>query len=66
MDRDTALVLNGFISLTPAQRDEFVEVVNSWINGTGGERTRVAASVRESILRVDVGPTSATCGCCGR
>jgi hypothetical protein len=66
MDKATARVLQGFLSLSLTQRAELVTEMNRWINGSEHERSLVAFGARESILKVDLGPTSSTCGCCGR
>ncbi len=70
MDRRVAAVVQGFAALTPTQRNECVTLLSDYINGTQITKERI---VRESgrdwggaITKVDLGPTSQACPCCGR
>ncbi|WP_327067569.1 hypothetical protein [Kitasatospora sp. NBC_01302] len=67
MDSKVAAVLQGFIALTPTQRAEFVTVVNEYIGGNPPIQDRLTEeSRRDWIIKVDLGPTSQICPCCGR
>jgi hypothetical protein len=50
------------MTLTSAQRGDFVEHVSRVIDGGEYERRQVTAE----ITKVDLGPSGATCACCGR
>lgn len=59
MSREVALVMNGYLNLTAAQRSEFIAYLNSYNQGGQAERDR--------IQKVDVGPiTTGLCPCCQR
>lgn len=67
MDPDVARVLRGYASLTTAQQDEFVRLVNDYINGPNAVRDRVIKEALNKSVRMDVGPTGiGNCPCCGR
>jgi hypothetical protein len=67
MDSKVAAVLQGFTALTPTQRAEFVTRVNEYINGDPDTKDRLTKeSRRDWITKVDLGPTSRACPCCGR
>lgn len=68
MDRDVALLIQGFLTLTPAQRSDFIGYVNSYNRGTQAERDSITnESIQKGARRVDVGPvTSGVCPCCHR
>ncbi|KDN74810.1 hypothetical protein ABZ568_37275 [Streptomyces olindensis] len=69
MDSKVAAVVKGFIALTPVQRDEFVRLANEYTNGGQFTRDRIVReSIRDfgGITKVDLGPTSQGCPCCGR
>ena len=54
------------MNLTDAQRNDFIEEANEWLNGNIQKKSYTRSAVNE-ILRVDLGPTSQyTCTCCGR
>jgi hypothetical protein len=65
MDRQTRLVWQGILSLTPSQRNELIDEWNRFVNSTEVKRAeKIAAS---ESFRVVLGPVSGiTCGCCGR
>ncbi|WP_042427962.1 hypothetical protein [Streptacidiphilus anmyonensis] len=67
MDSKVAGVLRGYINLTPAQRREFIDALNQYNQGTPVTQERLVNEAnRQWITKVDLGPTSQVCGCCGR
>ncbi|MDU9001639.1 hypothetical protein [Streptomyces mirabilis] len=68
MDSQVAAALRVFATLTQTQRDEFVTVVNNYINGDRPTQDRIVhESTRNwAITKVDLGPTSQVCPACGR
>ncbi|MGW2239471.1 hypothetical protein [Streptomyces sp. NPDC001759] len=67
MDSNVATVVQGFIALTPTQRAEFVTEINQFISGDQYTQNRIRReSTRNWITKVDLGPTSQVCPCCGR
>lgn len=69
MDRNVAAVIQGFVALTDAQGAEFVESVNEYINGAAPTKERIVREARRdfgAITKVDLGPVSQACPCCGR
>jgi hypothetical protein len=66
MDPDVARVLRGYTSLTTAQRSAFVRHVNEYNEGTSAAQERIIREAINKSQRMDVGPTSGSCPCCGR
>ncbi len=67
MDREVALVIRGYINLTPAQRSEFVDYINQYNQGTQTDRDGITReSVHKGAQRMDIGPVGGgICPCCG-
>ncbi len=68
MDSKVAGVLRGFHSLTPTQQSELITTLNQYIQGPPGTKERLVNEANRNfgITKVDLGPTSQVCGCCGR
>lgn len=67
MDSKVAAVMQGFAALTPAQQAEFITVINRYIGGDLITKDRIVReSRRDWITKVDLGPVSQSCPCCGR
>ncbi len=68
MDSKVAQLLLAFDNLTPAQRNEFVDVANRYINGDRLTKDGIIKHSKRdlSITRVDLGPTAQVCPHCGR
>lgn len=67
MDSKVAAVVQGFAALSQVQRAEFIAVVNRYIDGDLITKDRIVReSRRDWITKVDLGPVSQTCPCCGR
>lgn len=67
MDKSTALVLKGFLELSPSQRDEFIREINKYLQGTTQHRVLEEAltkSIRGSTI--NFGPAPTGCPCCGK
>ncbi|MEU8523953.1 hypothetical protein [Streptomyces sp. NPDC048577] len=67
MDNKVAVAVQGFIALTPAQRTEFITLLNSYNQGAPVTQERIRReSLRDWVTKVDLGPTAQTCPRCGR
>jgi hypothetical protein len=66
MDPDVARVMRGYARLTMAQRSAFVRQLNEYNEGTSAAQERIIKEAIEKSQRMDVGPTSGSCPCCGR
>lgn len=67
MDNKVAVAMQGFIALTPTQRTEFINLINSYNQGTAPTQERIRReSLRDWVTKVDLGPTTQTCPRCGR
>jgi hypothetical protein len=70
MDSQVADVVRGFLALTPAQQDQFVDNLNEYIRGGPFTKDRIRRESTRNfgpITKVDLGPTTShTCACCGR
>ena len=64
MDIQTEQVFKGFLGLTPTQRRDLIEAINSY----NKETVTIQKQLEERyIKRVDLGPLSSNvCKCCGR
>jgi hypothetical protein len=60
-----ARVLRGYSQLSSEEQDEFITSINSYNRADYSTKTAFRRRYDE-ILRVDVGPVSGVCGCCGR
>lgn len=65
MDRATATVVRGFTRLSDSQRREFIQQLNMYVAGNHETKSLIASAARD-VLRVDMGPLSGGCTCCGR
>lgn len=67
MERSVALVVNGYLNLSNAQRAEFVNQINEFLEGGSASRDRITKEAINKSQRMDVGPIgSGGCPCCGR
>lgn len=66
MDKNVAQVFKGFLSLSEAQKREFIELVNKFQSGTNYSNEQLRESVNASVTKMQTGPYIDTCGCCGR
>lgn len=67
MDNKVAVAMQGFITLTPTQRTEFITLLNNYTQGTLATQESIKrASLKDWVTRVDLGPTAQTCPHCGR
>lgn len=67
MNKSVALVLKGYTQLNSTQRQEFIEEINKYINGTVKEQP-LQKALQESIFdstTVNFGPAPNSCPCCG-
>jgi hypothetical protein len=65
MDRATATVVRGFTRLSDLQRQEFIRQISRYVEGNH-ETKFLIASAAGDVLRVDMGPLSGGCTCCGK
>ena len=55
-------VLNGWLSLDDAERDEFQKATELFNNASDSDRRRL----RQVVIMVITGPLKTNCPCCGR
>lgn len=58
------MVLSGFAGLSSREQDEFITLLNRYVQSNDTQR----AILRKDFTanRVSLGPTGASCVCCGR
>lgn len=66
MDRATATVVRGFTRLSDSQRREFIQQINEYMEGNYERKALIASAAQRDMLRVDMGPLSGGCPCCGK
>lgn len=66
MDRATATVVLGFTRLNDSQRREFMRKVSEYTGGSQQTKSLIASAAQRDLLRVDMGPLSGGCACCGK
>ena len=66
MDKSVALVVHGFINLSPSDQRECYRYINEYYGGT--HQTKISLSRRASndAMQVDMGPLTGGCPCCGK
>jgi hypothetical protein len=60
----TARVLKGYISLSPAEKIEFVKELNSYNAAPDPQKHLLSEGVEKTAIHL--GPLSGVCGCCGK
>lgn len=66
MNRRIATVFQGYRTLTDNERDEFIETVNEYNRAGLEKKSRMTREATEYTYKVDMGPVSTGCPCCGR
>lgn len=66
MKVSVARVLNGFLKLNNAEREEFIRELNGFQQGSDVLRKSLTESVTASVTRMQTGPHGDRCECCGR
>lgn len=66
MNSKTERVFNGWLALSPAERRDFEKAVRDYNNGTSTKQEELRESVRDHVTKMQTGPLSQGCPCCGR
>lgn len=73
MDDKTAAVLNGFLSLSSSEQEDFVREANKVINNPNSTdvkkelRKSIQESIRRGEVKIVLGPSGPDfCPCCGQ
>jgi carbonic anhydrase len=66
MNRRTARVMTGWLSLSEDEKQEFQGAVDEFNRGGDMRKQLVRESVRDSVQKIDLGPVKGACPCCGR
>lgn len=66
MDDKTKLVLNGFVNLDDDQRTELINEMNEWLKLNSVQKSSSKYGIKEAVQKIDLGPLSKSCPCCGR
>jgi hypothetical protein len=65
MDKTVSKVMQGFMALDEARRDEFIKELSKYREGKTPDDV-LRKSIRESTNTVNFGPAPGGCPCCGR
>jgi hypothetical protein len=65
MNNKTKRVLRGFIELDASERNELIDEINEYQNGTRELRETITKSIRNDNT-INFGPVPSQCPCCGR
>ena len=65
MNKNVAKVLNGFIKLTPDEKQELIKQVKEYYSHPFSTKEKVEKSISESNS-ITFGPAPSTCPCCGK
>jgi hypothetical protein len=66
MTDNIKFVLAGYAKLTPEEKREFVQEINSYSTKTEFQKSEMNEQLRGDVKRI-LGPTSSgACSCCGR
>jgi hypothetical protein len=66
VDKKIAALIRGFDSLNTAQRQEFIRKINTYIEGNYETKSFIIQESKQYLIRVNAGPLSEACPCCGR
>jgi hypothetical protein len=64
MNDKTKLVFNGWLALSDDEREEFKKAKKEYKEGSATRQQQLRESVR--VLKMQTGPLSGGCPCCGR
>lgn len=62
----TKLVLEGFIKLTNAEKEELIRQINDYNKKSSYGQESFKESVQKSLDSIVLGPLGSKCPCCGR
>jgi len=65
MTNKAQIVLNGWLQLSQAERQEFAAAVAEYNAGTQQKRTVLSES-SQRVMKMETGPLGHGCPCCGR
>lgn len=66
MNDRTKLVLNGFLELSASEQNDLIRAINQVREQEPMEKRAYKSRITEDVQRMDLGPTSEICTCCGR
>ena len=66
MTNKATLVMNGFLKLTPTERQEVIVEINKFLANNAAQQNSMCESFSNRTAGVTVGPTAGSCPCCGR
>lgn len=66
MNDKTKLVLNGFLELNASEQADLIREINRLREERPSEKRAIKSRITEDVQRMDLGPTSDFCTCCGR
>jgi hypothetical protein len=66
MNDKTKRVFNGWLALSDAERDEFKKARKEYKEATPTKQQQLRESSRDQIQKMQTGPLSQGCPCCGR
>ena len=66
MNEKTNRVFNGWLALTENERNDFEKAVREYQAAPIDKRARLRESTRDHATKMQTGPLSQGCPCCGR
>lgn len=64
MDNTTQQVFDGFLRLSPSQKNDLIDALNAFVRATESQKGMI---IKEMEQRVNLGPLASTkCRYCGR
>jgi hypothetical protein len=66
MNDKTRRVFNGWLALTVAERDEFDKALKEYNAASSTKQRELRESSHDRVIKMQTGPLSGGCPCCGR
>jgi uncharacterized protein Yka (UPF0111/DUF47 family) len=66
MNDKTKKTFRGWIALSYSERQDFQKAVNEYETASDRRKTEISESIRSSVTKMDTGPVSGGCPCCGK
>lgn len=66
MNDKTKRVFNGWLALSATERDEFEKAVREYNASTSTKQKELRETFSDRVQKMQTGPLSQGCACCGR
>jgi hypothetical protein len=64
--KNVGIVFRGFTQLSQQEQSEFIELLNAYQSGTEFRKRELRENVLGTVTKMQTGPHSPGCVCCGR